>query len=129
MSERIFRLIQGLCILLALYFEVPMIIYVYMAVILLEALTNYRIPIIVSRLRYGKEAVDEMPIDSSCTFKFSFEAERMLRVVVFGLLLLTYVMFSEALWFFPWFIGVMLMLAGITNICPMVMAMRALGFR
>lgn len=128
MSERTFRFIQGLCILLGLYFELPEVIYVYMGVILIEALTNFRIPIIVSRLRYGKEAVDETPAEA-CNFKFSFEAERMLRIVVFTLLLVTYVLLPEVVWFFPWFIGVMLMLAGITNICPMVMAMRVLGFR
>lgn len=127
MSERTFRFVQGLCILLALYLDVPNIIYAYMVVILLEALTNFRIPIVVSRLRYGKGVVDETPETSD--YRFSFEAERMLRVVVFFLLLVTYVLLPEMVWFFPWFVGVMLLMAGITNICPMVMAMRYLGFR
>lgn len=127
MSERTFRFIQGLCILIALYLDMPEIIYAYMMVILIEAFTNFRIPIVVSRLRYGKEAIDETPEASD--YRFSFEAERMLRVVVFCFLLLTYVLFPEVVWFFPWFIGVMLLMAGITNICPMVMGMRYLGFR
>jgi len=91
-----------------------------------EGVTNLRVPIIVSRLRYGRGMVDENSDPMVC--RFSFEAERMLRIVVLLLIILTYIVFPVA-WFFPWFIGVMLLLAGITNICPMVMFMRFLGFR
>ena len=126
MSERTFRLIQGLYILTGLYLEIDLMMYIYMGVIAFEGLTNLRVPILVSRIRYGRAMVAEDPTSPEC--KFGFEAERMLRVVVFILMVLTYVVFPVA-WFFPWFIGVMLLMAGITNICPMVMFMRFLGFR
>jgi hypothetical protein len=38
-------------------------------------------------------------------------------------------MYREQIWFFPWFIGFMLFMAGMTNICPMVMGLRWIGFR
>lgn len=126
MSERAFRLIQGIYILTSLYLENDIMMYIYMGVIGFEAVTNLRVPIIVSRIRYGKGMVVDDADQMQC--RFSFEAERMLRVVVFLLMVLTYIVFPVA-WFFPWFIGVMLLLAGITNICPMVMFMRFLGFR
>lgn len=127
MSERTFRFIQGLYILAALYLENDIMMYVYLGVIGFEAITNLRVPVLVSRLRYGRGMVDETSEPMAC--KFNFEAERMLRVVVLLLMIFTFVLFPDITWFFPWFIGVMLLMAGITNICPMVMFMRFLGFR
>jgi len=140
MSERSYRLIQGIYILLALYFELNVLIAAYMVVIVFEGLTNWRIPLLVSRLRYGNLAVAHnagvlnatamhanLPESQPC--RFDFEAERLLRLVVFVLLIFTVLIFPELGWFFPWFIGAMLFMAGVTNICPMVMLFRYLGFR
>jgi uncharacterized protein YqhQ len=82
----------------------------------------------VSRLRYGKRE-NENKVTETKTSKFNFEAERMLRVVVIALLVVSFILYPELLWFVPWFIGVMLLLAGITKICPMVIFFHYLGFR
>ncbi|WP_455210585.1 YgaP family membrane protein [Kaarinaea lacus] len=143
MSERSFRLIQGVYILLALYFELDVLILAYLVVIAIEGLTNWRIPIVVNRLRYGKLAVAAEgtalsaagPLNAKAithkeqTYKFDFEAERVLRLAVFILLIFTVLIFPESGWFFPWFIGAMLFMAGVTNICPMMLLFRYLGFR
>jgi len=142
MSERNFRLIQGLYILLALYFELDVLILAYLVVIAIEGLTNWRIPMVVNRLRYGKWAmasdsasvsVGSQDVEShghkEPIYKFDFEAERLLRLVIFILLIFAVLIFPESGWFFPWFIGAMLFMAGVTNICPMVMLFRYLGFR
>lgn len=130
MSERFFRLIQGIYLLTALYLDLDILIYIFMGVFLFEAATNWRVPTIVSRIRYGKNAaaraeMSTMPIKTH----FRFEAERMLRLTVAFLLIFTFIVYPEPMWFFPWFIGMMLLSAGITNICPMVMFYRYLGFR
>ena len=125
MNERSFRVIQGLYILLALYLELDVLLYAYIALLGIEGLTNWRVPLIVNRLRYGKVAV----VNESAPEKYQFEAERLLRLVVFTMLIFTVLVFPEPAWFFPWFIGAMLLMAGITNICPMVMLFRSLGFR
>jgi len=125
MSERSFRLFQGFYILLALYFELDMLLYAYIGLLAFEGLTNWRIPLLVTRLRYGKPAVDHEPTPA----KYHFEAERVFRLVMFTILVFTVLVFPEPAWFFPWFIGAMLLMAGITNICPMVMMFRSLGFR
>jgi len=125
MSERSFRLIQGLYILIALYFGWDMLLYAYIALLGFEGLTNWRIPLLITRLRYGKAAVSRDAVPA----KFHFEAERALRLVVFTMLVFTVLVFPEPAWFFPWFIGAMLLMAGITNICPMVIMFRSLGLR
>lgn len=131
MSERSFRLIQGLYILVAMYFELDILLFIYLGVIAFEGLTNWRVPRIVNRLRYGKiaTAADATSTARPTAAKFNFEAERALRLVVFVLLVFAILIFPEPGWFFPWFIGAMLLMAGVTNICPMVMMFRYLGFR
>ncbi|WP_455209325.1 YgaP family membrane protein [Kaarinaea lacus] len=127
MTERWYRMIQGIYLLAALYIEHDMMVYGFMTLLSIETLTNLRLPVLVSQLRYGK-----LGIENGCHAPgsgFNVDSERLLRFVVVMFLLLSYVYFPEPIWFFPWFIAAMLLLAGITNICPMVMMFQYLGFR
>ena len=128
MTERSFRFILGISLLVLLYFQLDIGIYIYIGILLFEGLTNWRIPIIASRLRYGSAYNSQDLISADCA-AIPFDAERVLRLLVAGLLVITFVIFKEQVWFFPWFIGFMLFMAGMTNICPMVMGLRWLGFR
>ena len=103
-------------------------VYGYIGLLLFEGATNWRVPVVVSKLRYGDQYQDHVDACSSES-NIPFDAERMLRVIVALFVIISFVLFSNLLWFFPWFIGFMLMMAGITNICPMVMALRWVGFR
>lgn len=127
MSERYFRLVLGAALIIILALDLSQAVYAYIAVLLFEAITNWRVPILVSRLRFGKDYMDA--VNPCGGVKIKFEAERVLRLLVALFLVLSYVVFNDYLWFLPWFIGVMLALAGITNICPMVMALRWVGFK
>lgn len=126
MTERWYRLIQGVYLLVALYFENRLMIHGFIAMLLVEALSNVRLPAVISRLRYGKAAVGVNREESWSLLNIN--SERLLRVVVAGLLVLGCILFPELIWFFPWFVAAMLLLAGITNICPMVMMFRYIGF-
>jgi hypothetical protein len=102
---------------------------------LFEGLTNWRIPTIISRLRYGK-SVTNQPEDSvqikptsPVSFFKNLEAERMMRFVVVLFLLISFFSLPEMLWFFPWYVAGMMIVSGISNICPMVMFLRWVGFR
>jgi hypothetical protein len=128
MTERSFRFILGISLLILLYFHLDIGIYVYIGILMFEGLTNWRIPVIASRLRYGAAYNPQELLSTDCA-TISFDAERVLRLLVAGFLVLTFVVFKEQAWFFPWFIGFMLFMAGMTNICPMVMGLRWLGFR
>lgn len=125
MTERWYRLIQGVYLIIALYLEHDPMVYGFMVLLSIEAVTNLRLPVVLFRFR--TPVVDSDNQTSNCTF--DIDSERLLRLVVVLFLLLSYVFFSEPIWFFPWFIAAMLFLAGITNICPMVMMFQYLGFR
>lgn len=127
MTERWYRLIQGLYLIVALYLEHDLMVYGFMLLLSLEAATNLRIPNVVSRLLFGNQELTQNNHTSNCAF--NIDSERLLRVIVVLFLSLSYVFFPETIWFFPWFIAAMLLLAGITNICPMVMLFQQLGFR
>jgi hypothetical protein len=128
MSERVFRFILGATLIALLFFEQQQAIYIYIGILLFEGTTNLRIPMLVSRLRYGSDySTTQVPSDGPA--RIPFDAERVLRLIVAALLVVSYVMFREQVWFFPWFIGFMLFMAGMTNICPMVMGLRWAGFR
>ena len=130
MTERTFRIFLGAFLLAALYFEFPMVVYGYIVVLLFEGITNWRIPILMSRLR-GDPAMDvsQCRISPGDRARVNFEAERALRLAVAGFLIVSFIIFSKELWFFPWFIGFALFGAGLSGICPMVMGFRWLGFR
>jgi hypothetical protein len=128
MSERVFRFIMGATLVLLLYLQADSLMYAYIGILLFEGITNWRVPMLVSRLRYGDEFRAQELLSPGCS-RIPFDAERVLRLIVAALLVLTFVLFPEQTWFFPWFIGFMLFMAGLTNICPMVMGLRWVGFR
>lgn len=128
MSERVFRFILGAALIFLLYLQADQLVYVYIGVLLFEGATNWRVPLLVSRLRYGADFRAQDVLSPGCS-RIPFDAERMLRLIVAVLLILTFMLFPEQTWFFPWFIGFMLFMAGMTNICPMVIGLRWMGFR
>ena len=127
MTERWYRLLQGIYLIVALYIENDAMIYAFMGLLTLEAITNLRLPVVLMRVT-GTPDSQEDETDTDC-YTFSIDSERLLRVFVVLFLLLSYVLFPEPVWFFPWFVGAMLLLAGITNICPMVMMFQFVGFK
>lgn len=129
MSERTLRIIIGLLILVALYFELPELIAGLIVFMLFEAITNWRLPILISKLRHkGQFKHSEYPGgEQQC--KFSFEAERAMRLSASFFLCVTYFVLNEYLWFIPWFMGITILGAGVSGVCPMVITFKALGFR
>jgi len=127
MTERWYRLIQGVYLIIALYLEDDSMVYGLMVLLSIESVTNLRLSVVLSRFRLRTPSAD--PDNQPTNSPFNIDSERLLRLVIVLLLLMSYVFFSEPIWFFPWFIAAMLFLAGITNICPMVMMFQYLGFR
>jgi len=129
-TERAYRLIIGLSLLGILYLNSKSAMYGLIALMVVEAITNWRIPLLVSRLRYGMaETSHQAGSEHACDYRFSFEAERALRLVFSGVLFVTYVMFGQQLWLFPWFAGFALAVAGLSGICPMLLFLEKLGFK
>lgn len=132
MSERFFRLIVGTLLLAFLYFELTGAIPVLIGVLLLEGLTNYRIPLVVSRLRFAGQGA----FGDSCELspethlaRIHFDAERAWRLAVAAMLAITVFIFNEQLWFFPWFMGFTIFGAGLSGVCPVLISLKLIGFR
>ena len=132
MSDRSYRLVFGLALLLALYFQLDYAVYALVTLALLEGLSNMRIPVIVTRLRSnlgGQVPMQENLTVAPSRCRYSFEAERALRLLMSTILILSYVVFPKQLWFVPWFIGFALFGAGVSGVCPSLSLFKWLGFR
>ena len=132
MSDRSYRLLFGLALLLALYFQLNYAVYALITLAFLEGLSNMRIPVIVTRLRSnlgGQVPMQENLTVAPSRCKYSFEAERALRLLMSTILILSYAAFPKYLWFVPWFIGFALFGAGVSGVCPSLSLFKWLGFR
>ena len=127
MSERNFRLLIGVWLMLALLAAQPLPIYVLMGMLLFEGITNWRVPALVSRLRSGSEPT--VTAVTSSNWVISFEAERALRLILVAMLGLSLLLEPQLVWWLPWFIAFALIGAGLSGICPMVSALRWAGMR
>jgi len=128
MNERTFRLILGSTLLLLIYLDSMPLYYVYIGILLFEGITNYRIPSLISRIRYGKDVATAAE-ESTQKSRINFEAERAMRLV-FALVLIPAILYlPKDLWFINWIIASFLTLAGLVNFCPTVVALRLIGFR
>lgn len=129
MSERTFHLLTGLLLLTAVYFDAKPVVYGLLALLAFEVITNRRLTVMVSRLRYGARNGDANNPDHACACRFNFESERVLRLILALLLLFSYVLFYGHLWIITWFVGFALVAAGLSGICPMILTLKKLGFR
>ncbi len=136
MSERFFRLISGVALwivlLLSILYQNDIFLIAYCLIFLLEGITNWRIPVIITRIRYGSPSQSDLStvnLQGKQNILATFEAERMMRFTMVLFIFLSYFVFPDALWFFPWYIAGMMIVSGITSICPMVMFLRWVGFR
>jgi hypothetical protein len=130
LSNRLYRFIFGLVLLVALYFEAHYLVYAVIIISLVEAVTNWRIPLLVSRLRFHNDGeLNEGSLGINFRQSIPFDAERMWRITVVLMLAISYFSFPDTLWFFPWFMGFAILGAGISGVCPIFLGIKWLGFR
>ena len=132
MSDRTYRLLFGLLLLFALYFQLHQLVYGLVILAAFEGLTNLRVPVAVTRLRSSLGG--QVPMQENLTVapnhrRFSFEAERVLRLLMASVLFLSFVLWPGQLWFVPWFVGFVLFGAGVSGVCPSLSLLKWLGFR
>ncbi|HEY9202207.1 MAG TPA: hypothetical protein VIQ81_11480 [Gammaproteobacteria bacterium] len=130
MTDRAYRTLFGACILLALYFDLSLMMYILIGLLFAEGLTNQRVPILVSDIR-NRISVGEfhyVNLDMAVDSRFDTDAERVWRLTVGFFLLISYSLI-EPLWWFPWFMGFAIFGAGLSGICPVLMAIRWIGFK
>lgn len=121
-------MVLGGVFLALLYIDYFPLYLAYIALLLFEGITNWRVPILVSRLRYGADyPIGKEPIFEN--YRWDFEAERAMRLVFGVVLIITLVLFPNELWFFNWLIPAFLTLAGLVNYCPIVASLSWIGFK
>jgi hypothetical protein len=132
MSDRSYRLLFGLALLVALYLQLHQVIYGLIILAVIEGLTNLRVSVAVTHLRSslgGRVPMQENLTVAPSRYRFSFEAERALRLLTASVLSLSFVLWPGNLWYMPWFIGFALFGAGVSGVCPSLSLLRWLGFR
>jgi len=129
-SNRIYRMILGVTLLLALYFDANLVVYALVGLTAFEAATNLRIPLVVSRLRYHSDGIpDEGSLGIQFHSRTSFEAERGWRLSVALILAISIFAYPDALWFLPWFMGFTILGSGVSGVCPMLLALKWAGLK
>ena len=120
----------AIALTLSVLLETQIPVYIVLGIITIEAITNWRVPIIITRLRYGADYKQYLNTPKPGNHIMSkLEAERILRVFVLIFVCLPYFISIQYIEFIPWFVATALILAGVTNICPMVMFLKFTGMR
>lgn len=132
MDMRTYRLILGALLLISLYFDLGYLMYALIGMLFFEGITNWRLPLLVQKLRSGSAAITEANIKLAPIhrkYRFNFEAERAWDLLAALILLVSYALFYDKLWFFPWFMGFAIFGAGVSGVCPMLAGLKWAGFK
>jgi len=121
----------GSILITALYLEINGIIYVLIGLLLFEGITNLRTSMLFKMPEkiFSESIPNEEPQGSEKKVRLNFEAERALRLVVSAFLIIGLIFINTQIWFLPWFVGFALVGAGLSGVCPMVLALKKLGFQ
>lgn len=129
MSNRLYRLIVGLVLLTGLYFDLPGLIYTLIAIVLLEGITNLRVPVVISKSRNVSVDAAEGTLGIAFQQRLNFDAERAWRLLLGSVLIVVYVIFFDEVWYLAWFMGFAIFGAGLSGVCPLFISLKWLGFR
>lgn len=125
MSDRLYRLLLGLTLLISLYFDLHQVLLAVIGLQLLEGVSNLRIPLLINRAR-GMDGTDTYANPDAL---IPFDAERAWRLTVAICLILSLLVFPEQLWWFAWFMGFAIFGAGLSGVCPMLIILQYARFR
>ncbi|MCW8853558.1 MAG: hypothetical protein OQK76_00010 [Gammaproteobacteria bacterium] len=132
MTNRMYRGMLGALLLVSLYFDLSMVMYGIIIVLFFEGITNLIIPKLVDLsgriIVPGNSLFVYKPEPCGVGSRFGFESERAWRLVVGFMLLVTFY-YYDVLWFFPWFMGFAIFGAGLSGVCPVLLAIRWAGFK
>ena len=131
MNDRIFRVLLGFVLIAALYLEINGIIYGLIGLLFFEGIMNLRTSLLfkMPEKRFSESIPNEESQGSEKKVRLNFEAERALRLVVSAFLIIGLIVINTQIWFLPWFVGFALVGAGLSGVCPMVLALKKLGFQ
>lgn len=124
MTDRLYRLLLGLMLVVGLYFDLQEMLIGLILLALFEGITNWRLPLLINGLHSHIPAPAEADHGA-----IAFEAERAWRLVVAAALILSLYLFPPQLWWLAWFMGFAIFGAGMSGVCPGLVCLRMLGLR
>ena len=132
MTDRTYRALVGLALLVGLVFDSPVLVYGLVVMMFVEGITNFRLPKVVCYVLKcvgpDHSNIEYIPDYANPDYKYQVESERIWRFVV-GVVLLVSYYFYDQLWFFPWFMGFAIFGAGLSGVCPVLLGIRWAGFK
>lgn len=128
MSERIFMMAFGTILLVALYFELDMVMYALVVLLVFEGVTNLRLSQLLVSGPAQKTADAQALTLPRAVVRFDFEAQRAWRLVMAVMLSLSILFYDQA-WFLGWFLGFAVAGAGLSGVCPVLFMLYKLGFK
>lgn len=131
MNRRLYNIILGSLLLTGLYFELNYLIYILIGIVLIESITNILLPKYLARIPISM-LNDDMNSSSSINnspYKINFSADRMWRLLIGVLLIVSFIFYFQFLWFIPWFLGFAILGAGVSDVCPILEFIRYIGFK
>ena len=131
MSERLYLFFVGIYILISLYLEVEIMIYVLCLLLFIEGITNLRLTTLSQKLMHVTLPSGLVAFKTHQRFKFdAIRAWRLtVAVMLAGSLFLLNEYDLDVVWFFPWFMGFAIMGAGASSVCPVLLFIRWIGFK
>jgi len=131
MTERMFLLLVGIYILVALYLENNYLIYGIAAFLVFEGVSGIRLTRLIQKARHV--SLSNGMVDFNSNVRYAIDGLSAWRVFVAITLVSVYVLLHEygidVLWFFPWFMGFAILGAGASGICPVFLGLRWAGFK
>jgi len=131
LSERLYLLLVGTCILLALYLGNNYLIFGLSFILLVEGITGIRLTTSIQKARHV--SFDHDMVVSHTTASLGIDGLSVWRVFVAIGLVSSYALIHdygyEVLWFIPWFMGFAIMGAGTSGICPVLLGLHRVGFK
>ena len=131
MSDRVYLFVVGIYILIALYLGIDLMIYALVVVMLFEGVTGLTLTRLTQKIR--KVNLDPGLLKYETKTRFNFDGFRALRITFVIALTASYIGVNEydieVIWFLPWFLGFALVGAGVSSVCPVLLAMRWIGFK
>lgn len=131
MSERFYIFIVGLILVSSLYLEQHLVIYGIAAWLMLESISNVRLPQLLQKARKIELSPDMRTPDKPHRFEFS--AIRAWHFMFAAFVLTTNALVNQyavdALWPLPWILPLTALAAGVTTICPLYSLLVYAGFK
>lgn len=129
MSHNYYRFFVGILLLIFLYYKLDAWLWGLVAVLLVEGVTPLRIPKLIAPVYNSLRTSPTPPPAQPACAPLGLTAERMMSLLLGLSLMVSYFMFNHMLWFVPWFIVFALVGSGASGFCPMLIALRRIGFK